>query len=76
MKSQEFDGQKYWQGEICNSEGEPINIDFPRRETREEAFRDADLAVTDCQQTYRACEWVERYGGSESTGEAYYGSDD
>lgn len=50
--------RRYWQGEIYSKFNELIDVDFPERETKEEALRDAE-ARAEGGELPEACEWIE-----------------
>lgn len=63
---------KYWQGEVTKGE-EIVAMDFPRRSTKEDAFRDAETYATGDQQP-SASEWEEIASGeSVNTGRSFVG---
>ena len=65
--------KRFWKGEVQHKGH--LQIDFPPRETKEEAFRDAEDRCLDSHDIPCACEWEGDADYSVSTGEVYSGPD-
>jgi hypothetical protein len=61
----------YWQGEIVKR-GDIIDLDFPQRDTKEEALADAASRAGEGE-TASASEWERTEFGAVSTGKNYTG---
>ena len=61
----------FWKGEVAGKTG--IDIDFPARETKEQAFADAEDRCLDPTDVPSACEWEGDEDYAVNTGEVYEG---
>jgi hypothetical protein len=66
---------KFWKGEISDSKtGEVKDFDFPARDNKEQALRDASDRVEEGESAC-ACEWEGEDGDCINTGEVYEGDE-